>query len=337
MPTPKIKIAIEGYPFKQDVHQGPEVFLKRLSESIKKQGLATQRQTTKSFYDIALFKIRSKSEYDRPFILRVDGIYYDINNTLGDSDIMNSPIFKSIDEASGVVFISEFCKESVEKFHKKILKPNIVIHNAVDIEKFSPTGKDFRKKLNINKNDKVIILSSHWRRHKRLKEGVILFKRLQKIINNMKLLVLGGDPDYVVKDDSIIYAGEIKPNDLPRWYRTGDLYLHLAWIEPCGNTQIEAMACGLPVVCTNNGGIGETVIRANGGIVSQADEEFKFNKIDYYNPPEPNYEILINDIVKIFQDYDNYKNNIDYKKLDINYAARKYIDFMKQVYNICKE
>ena len=49
-------------------------------------------------------------------------------------------------------------------------------------------------------------------------------------------------------------------------HRTADIYVHLAWIEPCGNTQIEAMACGLPVVCCNNGGIGETIKNSSGGI-----------------------------------------------------------------------
>ena len=33
-------------------------------------------------------------------------------------------------------------------------------------------------------------------------------------------------------------------NSLSKWYRSADIYLHLAWIEPCGNTQIEAMAQG---------------------------------------------------------------------------------------------
>ena len=92
---------------------------------------------------------------------------------------------------------------------------------------------------------------------------------------------------------NVIYAGEISPSKLPDWYRTADIYIHLAWIEPCGNTQIEAMASGLPVICCNNGGIGETVKNANGGIVVDCDQKYEMNKIDYYNPLEPCYEKLI--------------------------------------------
>src|SRR5690606_17211466 len=113
--------------------------------------------------------------------------------------------------------------------------------------------------------------------------------KLRKEISNIsfKLLVLGKNPDYVVNDKDIKYVGEIPSEDLPSWYRSGNLYLHLATLEPCGNTQIEAIACGLPTICTNNGGIKETIISANAGIVSQADPVYTFEKIDHYNPNPP--------------------------------------------------
>ena len=83
-------------------------------------------------------------------------------------------------------------------------------------------------------------------------------------------------------NQNIISIGEVSPNSLSKWYRTADIYLHLAWIEPCGNTQIEAMASGVPVICCNNGGIGETVNEASGGIVVDADMPFQMELIDYY-------------------------------------------------------
>jgi glycosyltransferase involved in cell wall biosynthesis len=269
--------------------------------------------------------------------MRVDGIYFDTKNTVGDTEKLNAGIFSSIDKSDGVIFISVFSKKMVEKFHKKLTKPAVVIHNAVDTSLFIPHGPDFRSKLGFSGEARVLVTSAQWRRHKRLKETVTLFHKLCQCSKyEYKLLVLGGGADYVTEDKNIVYVGDVKPDDLPCWYRSADLYVHLAWIESCGNTQIEANACGLPVVCTNNGGIGETVIRAKGGIISNADEPYNFERLDCYNPPEPNYELLARDIEKIFEDYKWWVEKIDYHTLDINNAAMQYVKFITQVYSSTK-
>ena len=77
------------------------------------------------------------------------------------------------------------------------------------------------------------------------------------------------------------------------------------------------MACGLPVVCCNNGGIGETVINSSGGIVADTDIEYQYDIIDYYNPPKPDYNKLIEVIDKIYINYQKYKNNINYNYLSL--------------------
>lgn len=328
-----IKLAIEGYKKKNEVSEGPDIFLQRLCQTIKKNKYAKLRSTQRPFYDVALFKISEKAKYKKPFVMRVDGIYFDKNNTLGDSEELNAPIFSSIDKSVGVVFISDFSRKIVEKFHHKMNLPYTIIHNSVDIDYFHPTGKNMRKQFGIEKNEIVFVTAAHWRRHKRLEETVKLFKLInKKFTGKYRLLVLGKEPDYHTDEKEIIFSGYIHHNDLPSYYRTGDFYLHLAWIEPCGNTQIEAMACGLPTLCMNNGGIGETVKAANGGIVSQADKQFEFEKVDYYNPPKPDYAMLLNDIEQLINQKDKFRNSIKREALDINIAAKQYVDFIKKVY-----
>ena len=91
------------------------------------------------------------------------------------------------------------------------------------------------------------------------------------------------------------------------------------------------MACGLPVICCNNGGIGETVKFASGGLVVETDPQFEFEELDYYNPPKPNYNKLIEAIQEIFSNYELYKNKINYNYLNIDNAAIEYTDFIKKV------
>ena len=93
------------------------------------------------------------------------------------------------------------------------------------------------------------------------------------------------------------------------------------------------MASGLPVICCNNGGIGETVVSANAGIVVDSDQNFEMDYIDYYNPPEPNYIKLIDAINKIFNNLSKYKNEINYDYLDIDFGARLYYQFIRDVYD----
>ena len=68
---------------------------------------------------------------------------------------------------------------------------------------------------------------------------------------------------------------------------------NLAWIEPCGNTHVEAMASGLPTLGTYNGGVSEAVRASNGGIVSNADKSYEYTYVDSRNPPKPKYEVLL--------------------------------------------
>jgi glycosyltransferase involved in cell wall biosynthesis len=329
-----LRLGFEGFPFRNNLQNGPDIFMQRLSRIMVEKKLVKLRNPRWPFYDIGLFKILSKSRYNKPFILRLDGIYVDKANTVGDSDELNEIIFKSITTANGLIFISNFSKELVTKFYGQIKKPSTIIHNSVDINQFSPSGGNYRKKLGINANSKVIITSAQWRRPKRLKETVIFFKKMvEHTGEDLKLIVLGKNPDYVIDNNNIFYVGEVPFDDLPGWYRTGDIYIQLSWLEPCGNTQIEAIACGLPTLCTNRGGIRETIIRSKGGIVSAADESFEFKKIDIYNPPEPDYNILIKDMCNILENISFYQKRIDYQKVDINLAAREYIDFIERIYS----
>ena len=282
------------------------------------------------FFDIALFSVYEKNFFEKRFILRVDGIYFDKNNTAGDTNNLNNKIFNSISKANGVIYISKFSKDMVNKFYGKIDIPEKIIHNKVPLNYFKPNGDNYRKDLNIKNNERVLITSAHWRRHKRLEETIYFLNYLNSYSPiKYKLIILGGNKKRF-NDENIISIGEVKPNLLSKWYRTADIYLHLAWIEPCGNTQIEAMASGIPVVCCNNGGIGETVIKAKGGIVVETDDQFEMNLIDYYNPPKPNYQNLKNAVEKIYDDYQDYKNKIDYDYLNIDLAAKEYCEFIKK-------
>lgn len=332
-----MRIGIENYYLNKFSKKGPYIFLSRLINAIKKNNLCKLTSYLDPRADCNLFLISKKKNYfyNKDYFLRVDGLYLDKFNTKYDSQKLNNEIFNSIEKAKGLIFISDYSRIITEKLYKRTFKPYVIIHNAIDIKEFSNEGNNLRKKFNFNDQDRIIVTSAQWRRHKRLKETIEFLNLLNNdsLTNKFryKLLVLGENKDELFeKNKDITFTGYIKSHKLPEYYRSGDIYLHLAWIEPCGNTQIEAMSCGLPVVCCNNGGIKETIINANGGKVIDTDEIYNFEMVDYYNPPKPNFIKLKEGVLEIFNNLEFYKKNIKRENLDINIAAKKYVEFIKK-------
>ncbi|MER7461222.1 glycosyltransferase [Micromonospora sp. NPDC126480] len=60
--------------------------------------------------------------------------------------------------------------------------------------------------------------------------------------------------------DRVRLVGAVPREEMGRWYRSADLLVAAPWYEPFGLTPLEGMACGVPVVGTDVGGISDTVV-----------------------------------------------------------------------------
>lgn len=302
---------------------GPNIFLSRLQQKWREEGLIETVPYTR-YHHISLQATTGRRFLGRPYVLRVDGLYLDIRDTMGDSKLLNGRIFRSIDEAAGVVFISDFSRKLIFNNHKPLAKPVAVIHNAVDTRDFRPDGPNFRDRL--GKDFKYVVCSAAWRAHKRLGEIVRCFQQLDR--PDARLLVLGA-PDRRVDDPRIIYAGHIHPQELATWYRTGHVFFHLEWLEACGNSPLEAMACGLPIVCSNQGGLPEVVRRVDGGTIVDTDDEYDFGFVDRYHPP-----VIRNreKVVEALNHYLDQSHRPRWHDLDIRVAAERYRNFIELVH-----
>jgi glycosyltransferase involved in cell wall biosynthesis len=65
----------------------------------------------------------------------------------------------------------------------------------------------------------------------------------------------------------------VNDHDLVKFYNQAKLVLYAPYLEPFGLVPLEAMACGTPVVAVKEGGVRETVVHGETGILTDRDEE----------------------------------------------------------------
>jgi len=69
------------------------------------------------------------------------------------------------------------------------------------------------------------------------------------------------------KQNKIIFAGYKTGHELMKYFNSADLFIHVSKAEAGPVVNMEAMACGLPVFCTDTGNTAEVLKENNAGIV----------------------------------------------------------------------
>lgn len=96
-------------------------------------------------------------------------------------------------------------------------------------------------------------------------------------------LIVGDGPDRNRLEDltlelglenSVHFAGMVPPNEVATYYRLGDLFVSASQSETQGLTYIEAMACGLPLLCLKDVCLDSVLQPGHNGYFFQNSEEF---------------------------------------------------------------
>ena len=154
--------------------------------------------------------------------------------------------------------------------------PLFVLPNGIDTEVFQPRDNSLREKFGIGNKKIVLFVASVWNEMK----GINL---IPKIVDG-----LGEDYTVVVigkKDDSIIPSKVISlqrtnnAEELAEWYSTADVFVNPTFGDNFPTVNIEALACGTPVVTNNTGGSPESAGNDYGRIVYSKTAEEIVEKI----------------------------------------------------------
>ncbi|MCP3738754.1 N-acetyl-alpha-D-glucosaminyl L-malate synthase BshA [Rossellomorea sp. BNER] len=158
-----------------------------------------------------------------------------------------------------------------------LIKPDKDIHtvyNFIDEREYHYVDSShLRKEYLILEDEKVIIHVSNFRGVKRVQDVVKTFKNIQDHLP-AKLLLVGDGPEktlicQLVKElgieDRVLLLG--KQDNLEELYSISDLKLLLSEKESFGLVALEAMACGVPCIGTNVGGIPEVIFDGMNGYI----------------------------------------------------------------------
>lgn len=185
---------------------------------------------------------------------------------------------KVILESDQITAVSNALKivaEGIGKPKKEIQ----VVYNGCDSKMFSYNKKErlrIRKELRISLKKLVIIFVGSLVKSKGIFELLTAFIKLNYKYTNLYLILIGNVPDRTVLDkiissnyinNKICLLGEIPQNEIPYWLSASDIFVFPTYNEGLPNAIMEAMACGLPVVATEIGGIPEVVKDGENGIL----------------------------------------------------------------------
>ncbi len=203
-------------------------------------------------------------------ILATYGIHIPVVTTLHGTDITlvgKDPTYKpvvtfSINQSDGVTTVSNDLKEDTYR-HFEIKKDIRVIPNFIDFNRFSLKPKDHFKKAIAPNNERILIHTSNFRKVKRTEDVIRMFQKVLKKIPS-KLLMVGDGPERSANEqlcrdldmcDEVRFLG--KQDAVEEILSVSDLFIIPSENESFGLAALEAMACKVPVLSSNAGGLPE--------------------------------------------------------------------------------
>jgi L-malate glycosyltransferase len=203
-------------------------------------------------------------------ILKEEGIYIPVVTTLHGTDITlvgKDPSYEpvvtfSINQSDGVTAVSEDLKK--DTFEHFDIKTHIeVIPNFIDLERFKKQKKEHFKLAICPHGEKLLVHTSNFRKVKRVEDVIRVFYQVRKSIP-AKLLLVGDGPERdkmerLCRDlgtcDDIRFLGKLEA--VEEVLSVADLFIMPSEKESFGLAALEAMACEVPILSSNAGGIPE--------------------------------------------------------------------------------
>lgn len=214
---------------------------------------------------------RDIAEHDVKIVTTLHGT--DIT-VLGIDRSLTKMIKHGIEQSDAVTGVSHsLVGQTKEMLH--VSKEIDVIYNFVDeLEYHYKANKDLKAQYKIKEDEKIIVHISNFRKVKRVQDVIYTFEKVVKKVP-VKLMLIGDGPEYgeihqlvnqLGLTEHVLFLG--KQKNIAELLSISDLKLLLSEKESFGLVLLEAMACGVPCIGTNIGGIPEVIVDKENGFIT---------------------------------------------------------------------
>jgi L-malate glycosyltransferase len=214
-------------------------------------------------------------------MLKDEGIILPMVTTLHGTDITlvgNHPFYKpavtfSINKSDKVTSVSQSLKEDTNRLFD--IKNDIeVIPNFIELNNINYINNPCKRSVMAKEDERIITHISNFRKVKNIPDVIKVFYKIQQEIPS-KLMMVGDGPERAKAEklcqdleitDQVIFFGN--SNEINQILNYSDLFLLPSQTESFGLAALEAMACSVPVISSNSGGLPEVNIDGFSGYLS---------------------------------------------------------------------
>ncbi|HEX8718032.1 MAG TPA: N-acetyl-alpha-D-glucosaminyl L-malate synthase BshA [Gemmatimonadaceae bacterium] len=179
----------------------------------------------------------------------------------------------SIERSDGLTAVSRYLKAETYKAFGCTGCSVEVIHNFIDPAVYDRSAYDTRLRDQVGPDKAVLMHVSNFRPVKRIGDVIRIFAQVQRTIPSV-LVMVGDGPERVAAEqearalgvqDSTYFLGKL--DAVAPLLANADLFLLPSQSESFGLSALEALACGVPVVASDAGGLPEVVENAITGML----------------------------------------------------------------------
>ena len=277
---------------------GPRVKVRRLREFFPEAGWGFNLVYTLSsapyLSGAALARLRRRGT---PIVHNQNGTFYPAWFG-GDWRAENCRMARAFHAADHVFFQSEYSRRAAHKHLGNRAGPGEVLYNAVDTARFTPADTS-----RIEGPFRFLITGRFGRHHQYRLEVAVAGLRVARDAGLDGCLTIAGQfdaktlleirqqIDELDLQKSVNIHGLFSQSDAPTVYRSADAFLLTTHQDACPNAVLEAMACGLPVLFSANGGVPE-LVGTEAGVGLECPE-------DWETPRPPTAEAMGEGMLKI--------------------------------------
>lgn len=242
----------------------------------------------------------------------------------------NQPLKRMIAFADFIIYQSQFCKDSAERYISPPDAPSEIIYNPVDTRLFSPDACPAKPEA------LTLLLGGNQYEKYRLELALQTLKALHLDVPNAKLIVTGNlwlprhEAEAWTKQalremnltEHVTFTGTYAQTDAPALYTQAHLLLHTKYADPSPGLIGEVLALGIPVVHLDNGGVPELVGDAGMGVAVEHD----WNQI---NLPTP--QAMADAVLQVYARREEFSQKARQRAVDL-FSLEKFIARHKEIF-----